>query len=247
MHNLKIAKECRDSLSSFYNVIKGNDGYLKFIFITGISKFSKTSVFSGMNSPDDISLDDEYATICGYTQDELENIFHDEIKNLAIKTEMTTDETLKQIKRCYDGYSWNGSDFLYNPHSILLLFRKNTFSNYWFETGTPTFLVDLIKTENNVESLIKPTKKPPSIFSTFEIDNPNLTSVLLQTGYLTIKHREMKKGIIKNYYLDIPNMEVKKSLFENLVNVLTNCPIDQLQNLGEEILRVKTGDHIVNN
>jgi hypothetical protein len=93
-----LAKEIRDILSSFYEVIKGNDKYLRFVFITGVSKFSKTSVFSGMNSPDDISIDDDYATICGYTPDELETNFKEEIVNLAKKTKMGYDEVLNQIK-----------------------------------------------------------------------------------------------------------------------------------------------------
>jgi hypothetical protein len=158
LKNDKLVDDIKDVMNNFYKIIKSNDEYLRFIFLTGVSKFSKVSVFSGINSPDDISLNKDFATICGYTQKELESYFKEYINILAIKYDSSINESLDDIRTCYNGYSWDGEISLYNPYSTLKLFRQNTFSNYWFSTGTSTLLINTIKNRslnsNNIESLL---------------------------------------------------------------------------------------------
>lgn len=136
-----LAEEIRKILRSFYRVLKHDDEYLSFIFITGISKFSKTSIFSDLNQLTDLTIHPDYSTICGYTQDELEYYFNDYIKNQAIKDEMSHKELLSNIKKWYNGYSWDGVNFLYNPYAISLFFDSGLFKNYWSYTGTPDYFI----------------------------------------------------------------------------------------------------------
>ncbi|MDR3063139.1 MAG: AAA family ATPase, partial [Methanobrevibacter sp.] len=154
--NLEIGDGNRKTLNNFYQSLKANDKFLKFVFITGISKFSSTSIFSGLNNLDDITLDKDYATICGYTHSELEDYFKEHIENLANEESLSYKETLDKIEYFYDGYTWDGKTKVYNPFSILLLFNKRKFSNYWFSSGTPTFLIELLKKENNLQPIIEP-------------------------------------------------------------------------------------------
>jgi hypothetical protein len=186
--NEKLAENIRDSLNDFFSTMKANDEYIEFIFITGVTKFSKTSIFSGLNNITDLTVNSNYSKICGYTQKDLEAKFKEHIKNLGVNYDLNYEETLKKIKEWYDGYSWNGNDFVYNPYSILSLFNEYEFDNYWFETGTPSFLMKLIKNYNTgIENLFNNKIKLFGSFPTFKIDAIDLKSNFLQTGYLTIK------------------------------------------------------------
>jgi hypothetical protein len=138
-----LAIEMRDGLRNLYSVIKGQDAHIKFAFLTGVSKFSKVNIFSGLNNLTDITLDAEYSDICGYTDADVETVFAPELEGLD------RDE----IRRWYNGYNWNG-EAVYNPFDLLLLFQKRVFRPFWFETGTPTFLVDML-TERKVEPFAK--------------------------------------------------------------------------------------------
>ena len=130
----------RDGLKNFYSVLKDSDAYIKFCFITGVSKFSRVSIFSDLNNLEDISLSPDVGTLCGYTQAELETIFSDRLSGLD----------LKELSNWYNGYNFLGQEKVYNPFDILLFFKKKQYGNYWFETATPSFLVKLLRQENSI-------------------------------------------------------------------------------------------------
>ena len=194
-----VAKQMRDGLRDLYSVIKTSDAHIKFVFITGVSKFSKINLFSGLNNIEDITLNKKYATICGYTESEL-SVFQDYL----------VDVDRDELKLWYNGYNFLG-DKVYNPFDILLYLRNKEFSNYWFETGNPTFLIDLIyKNKYNLIDIefIQVTEEE---MGSFDVDNIRLEVLLFQTGYLTIL--EKTKIAAKNIYtLTYPNREVKSSL-----------------------------------
>ncbi len=210
IENEEIAKEIRDELKGFYSVIKGADEYLKFVFLTGVSKFSKVSLFSGLNNLNDITLDQNFATICGYTQSELEYSFKEHLKG----------QDLDKIREWYNGYKWLGES-VYNPFDILLFIQKGyVFSNYWFSTATPTFLLKLIEKNHyfipNLENIIL----DESVLGSFDVDNINLETLMWQTGYLTIDRVENLLNI-REYYMKIPNLEVEMSLMSEISEFLT--------------------------
>jgi len=201
-----VAEEMRDGLASFYSVLKDSSKYLKFVFLTGVSKFSKTSIFSKLNNITDISLVEKYADICGYTQKDLETVFVDYLQNVD----------LNQVKRWYDGYNFLGSN-LYNPYDVLLFLWEKRFRCFWFETGTPTFLLELIKKRKFFVPNLAEIKITDSQLNQFDINNIELDVLLYQTGYLTIKKMvQMGDKII--YVLKIPNKEVNIGLYEYLLN-----------------------------
>ncbi|KZX10828.1 ATP-binding protein [Methanobrevibacter curvatus] len=239
--DLKVAKANRKVLHSFYQVIKSNDEYLKFVFLTGVSKFTNTSIFFGLNNPDDITLDKKYGAICGYTHTELEEYFKDYILELGENESLNMAEVLNEINYWYDGYSWDGKTNVYNPFFTLLLFNKMKFSNYWFKTGTPSFLINILKKNNDLKPILESITVSENSFNTFDIDNIGIISLLFQTGYLTIKEEKKVNRNIK-YVLDIPNFEVKDSLINNLVEEYTNLSNEHLDQLKENIY-----DYILNN
>ncbi|HHJ51446.1 MAG TPA: AAA family ATPase, partial [Phaeodactylibacter sp.] len=199
---------------NFYSVIKDSDPYIRMDFITGVSKFSRVSIFSDLNNLDDLSLQDYRSdTLFGYTQEELEHFFSEHIAFTAPKLGLSEQELIDEIRRWYNGYSWNGVDFVYNPFSVLSFFQKSVFRNYWFATATPTFLINLIKEKqyynfNNV-------KVGDAFFEAFQIDNDiSVGTLLFQTGYLTIKEYDAESEL---YTLAFPNREVKKSMLEHLL------------------------------
>lgn len=217
--NPKVALECRDILRRLYSEIKNADQYLKFVMLTGVSKFSKASIFSGLNMLEDISLDKKYGNICGYTQKDIEITFIPYLK----------DVDLEKLKNWYNGYNFLKDD-VYNPFDILLFISKDhTYKNYWFETGTPKFLIDLIKENNyflpNLSNLVVSDK----LLNSFDIENLDLEVILYQTGYLTIdKMRETRRGGIE-YKLKLPNVEVKQSLNDVLVDYLMERPAQKIK------------------
>jgi hypothetical protein len=147
--NLHIAKQNRAILRNFYSIIKNADPYIEFFLMTGVSKFSQTGIFSNLNHLNDITLNENYAALTGYTQDELEFYFDEWINRTLLKFKSISKETLlMHIKQWYNGYSWDAKTRVYNPYSVLLFFDNRAFENYWFATGTPTFLINLIKAEN---------------------------------------------------------------------------------------------------
>lgn len=179
---------------------------MKFLFITGVSKFSKVSIFSGLNNLRDITLSREFATMLGYTQEELEKYFEERMEDFIKEDDITRNELLKQIKEWYNGYSWDGINKVYNPHSILNLFAENQFRNYWFSTGTPTFLINFIR-QNKIDITEFEIKKTTDyLLDSYELKNMKIMSLLFQTGYLTID--KIQKNEItqeREYFLNYPN------------------------------------------
>ncbi|MDR2066632.1 MAG: ATP-binding protein [Endomicrobium sp.] len=203
-------------LHNFYQVIKGSDGHLKFVFMTGVSRFAGLSIFSALNNLIDITMDAEFSTICGYTQEELESSFKEYIELAAKNLNLTYEETISTIKRWYNGYSWNGKTSVYNPFSTLDFFRNKEFKGYWFSTGTPTFLLEQIKNKD-LSSFEQPQKVTDYMLSNFNERSIDITGLLFQTGYLTIKNKETIAGSLL-YTLDFPNKEVKDAFLMVLVS-----------------------------
>ena len=211
-----IARANRDFLRGLYAVIKDYDAYIRFTFITGVSKFSKVSLFSGLNNLKDITLDRRYSAICGYAEEDLDAVFAPELPGLD----------REQIRAWYNGYSWRGDEKVYNPFDILLLFDSREFKAHWFETGTPTFLVETL-VERGVSSVaLEDMVGSSDLLSSFDVDAIATEALLFQTGYLTIKGEENLGGKLL-YRLGYPNREVKQSLNECLLRALVPDPSQQ--------------------
>ena len=214
-NNADLAEKNRDIMKNFYAILKDLDKYIGFLFITGVSKFAKVSIFSDLNHLTDISLHKEYTTICGYTQVELEHYFPEGIQKLADAYNMTREKCLSKMKEWYDGFSWDGINYLYNPFSTLQLLASSQFGNYWFSTGTPTFLIKLLN--EAIEYKLEGIKVHPLIFDSFNLQKLDVKSVMLQTGYLTIKGKGETEGFIDYYLVGFPNKEVSESFNEMLL------------------------------
>lgn len=204
----------RHTLKTFYSVIKDADPYLEFLLITGVSKFSKVSIFSDLNNLYDITLDRTFASLTGYTQAELESSFAAYMPAAEQQLGLNRTELLAQLRHWYNGYSWDGVTYVYNPFSILCFFRKLEFSNFWFETGTPTFLLKLMR-EQWLYKLNDLTVTERTLTS-YDIEELQAIPILFQTGYLTIKAKDR----FGQYTLDYPNAEVKESMLEYMISDL---------------------------
>ena len=216
--NDEVAREMRDAMKDFYGIIKDNDAYVRFAFITGVSKFSKMNLFSGLNNLNDITLDEKYATICGYTHNDLLTVFKEHLRGAD----------MDKVKKWYNGYNYFG-DKVYNPFDILLFIDKGfEFSNYWWETGNPSFLVDMLKTRNYYIPELENFVASKEILNTFDIDNIELVALLWQTGYLTISGKTTAPFGVK-YTLNVPNKEVQTSLNGLFINYLTNQVTEKLK------------------
>ena len=206
----EVARANRDFLRGLYAVIKDSDAHIRFSFITGVSKFSKVSLFSGLNNLTDITLEPHFSAICGYTDADLDTVFAPELGGLD----------RDQVRDWYNGYSWRGEEKVYNPFDILLLFRNREFAAHWFETGTPTFLVDTLF-DRRVSSLaLDGMVGSAELLSTFDVGDMPTEALLFQTGYLTIERPEPRGGEMF-YRLGYPNREVRQSLNRSLLNRMT--------------------------
>ncbi len=226
------AEENRRILKDFYSVIKDSDRHIRFFFITGVSKFSQVSIFSDLNNLNDITLDENYSVITGYTQQELEHYFPDYLVRVKEKYNDVFPDIMPVIKHWYNGYSWDGANFVYNPFSILNFFYKRTFDNYWFRTGTPTFLTKLIK--QNEYTIFDLEKKLiyRGDLDKYEITSISLIPLLFQTGYLTIKKVDLREMTL---LLDFPNSEVERSFTMHLLADLNDGRVDKASTLLVEI------------
>ena len=217
LNSPEVARANRDFLRGFYGNIKDYDAHIKFSFLTGVSRFSKVSIFSGLNNLIDISLDPHFATLCGYTDHDIDTVFAAELSGLD----------RQEIRDWYNGYNWLGES-VYNPFDILLLFKNRKFKSYWFETGTPTFLVDLL-VKRQVPSLsLGEMVSSSSMLSSFDVEDIAIEALLFQTGYLTIA-KEENLGEEYFYTLSYPNREVYKSLNESLLTALVKSQSQQAQ------------------
>jgi hypothetical protein len=214
--NRPQAEENRAILRNFYAPIKSLDSYIELLFITGVSKFSQVGIFSHLNHLDDITLDDSYSTLVGYTLEELLFYFEDYIQALLkADPEWTRETLLDAIREWYNGYTWDGKNSVYNPFSILNFFKKGKFQDYWFKSGTPRFLIDILKERRffNLNNI----KATAPMFESYEIEHLEARAILFQTGYLTIKSYNKRRNL---YILDYPNREVEESMHNHLIAAL---------------------------
>jgi hypothetical protein len=210
--------------------MKGADEHLQFIFLTGVSKFSGLSVFSALNNLRDITLSSPFASICGYTQEELENNFSEYIATTAEYLNMTREYLLEQIRYWYNGYTWDGKTAIYNPFSTLMFFAEQRFNSYWFRTGTPTFLIDIIQRRNRTDAVLEPLVVSDSVFDGYSPPDIGEVPLLFQTGYLTIKQIELIDGCA-SYTLGVPNSEVNRALMTCLLAAYGKYPGEQIDQL----------------
>jgi hypothetical protein len=208
IENTEKALEMRELMKGFFTILKGSDPYIRFLLLTGVSKFSRAGVFSNLNHLRDISLEDEYSTLVGITESELEDNFQEHIQALAEKEKLNFPETVDRIREWYNGYRFTPEGIsVYNPFSTLLLLTQKRFEHHWFTTGTPEFLEKLIvKGDFNLIDI--PFKTEALGFDSYEVDDLSLIPLLVQTGYLTIKDYDPKR---KLFTLDYPNFEVKNA------------------------------------
>ena len=214
--NTELQDTYRNTLKSFYGALKSCDQYIRFAFLTGVTKFSKVSIFSDLNNLDDISMDAKYHDICGITEQELYQHFGPYIETIAKKHSLTTEETYARLKENYNGYHFCKETLpgIYNPFSLLNVFNKNDFGSYWFETGTPTYLVELLKKCNYNLSHLDKEEVTIDVLTGIDAVSENPIPVLYQSGYLTIKGYEKEFGL---YNLGFPNREVKEGFVKFLV------------------------------
>jgi hypothetical protein len=230
LSNPEVMKTNKETLHDFYQVLKAADDHIRFVFLTGVSKFSGISVFSALNSLEDITLDDQYAAICGYTQEELESNFTEYMDAVSQKLSMNRETLLDEIRTWYNGYSWDGETPVYNPFSTLSFFKKKEFDNYWFRTGTPTFLMEMLKKRNQLKPVLEPVINDSSIFDGYDPADIGEIPLLFQTGYLTIKEKRLTRGYTQ-YILAIPNSEVKDSFLKYLLSAYSAYPVEQIKPL----------------
>jgi len=223
--NPGLNKTMRTILKGFYGVLKAEDAHLKFVFLTGVTKFSQVSVFSDLNHLDDISLNEDFSEICGISETELLQNFQPEIQALANKRKLTYDEAFAELKKRYDGYHFaKESEDIYNPFSVLNTFKKLDFAYYWFKTGTPTFLVNALRNQNFD---IRKFEDNDVFISAndimdYRVENQNLVPLLYQSGYLTIKAYRQKTD---SFVLGFPNEEVKYGFLKELLPAFVRTPI----------------------
>ncbi|MDM8523502.1 ATP-binding protein [Desulfococcaceae bacterium HSG8] len=224
---LETAKANRDILKYFFGVIKGGDvsSALRLVFITGVSKFTRVSIFSELNNLEDLTMTETYSDMLGYTREELETYFPSHIRLLSEKTGIPETEIMEKLERHYDGYRFSKRDIrVYNPFSILSALKQKDFRNYWFETGTPAFLVNLLKDNGWYLPEIETMRATEAVFSTYELEDLRPEALLFQTGYLTI--RDVTERL---YTFDYPNQEVKTSFLEILFHSWTRGLRDSSQ------------------
>ena len=222
---LAEAEKQRDILKGFYGVIKGADEYVRFVFLTGVTRFSKVGVFSDLNNLNDITNVREYASICGITQQELETNYKEHIEQLKMADNISHQECLAKIKEWYNGFcfSKDTNNTVYNPFSTLQFLQKKEYSNYWFQSGSPSFLIKLIKKQQyvTIPELDNYVGKSTD-FDTFEIDNLDIIAILLQAGYLTIKDYNQE---LDYYTLGYPNKEINQSFKTSLIKLFSYTPV----------------------
>ena len=214
VENKGLAIELREILKGFYTIIKACDEHIRFVLLTGVSKFSKAGVFSGLNNLKDISMDVRYSSLLGITQQEMERCFEEHIDVFAKSEGIDKSELIEKIAYWYNGFCFSRScEKVYNPFSALLLFDRAEFGNYWFESATPSFLIKLIKGTGSDLIRMDGVRVGESAFSSYEIENLKIVPIFFQTGYLTIAGYDKER---MEYTLSYPNFEVKNSMTECL-------------------------------
>lgn len=240
LRNQELQEKHRSLLKSFYSVLKTQDRYIRFAFITGVTKFGKVSVFSDLNNLMDISMDQRYISICGMTQDELLYNFREGIEQLGEAYGDTEEETLNKLKIRYDGYHFEENTVgIYNPFSVLNTLAKLRYKDYWFETGTPTFLVDLLKMHNYRLPDITREKVSGDVINSIDSMSTNPIPVIYQSGYLTIKGYDER---FKKYRLGFPNKEVEEGFLNFLLPLYTSAGNNSPFMVDEFVTDVESGN-----
>lgn len=235
--NDELQASYRTMLKSFYSCLKTQDKYIQFAFITGVTKFSKVSIFSDLNNLEDISMLPQYSNLCGITEEELHNYFDVEISDLSKTLAISKDECYENLKNNYDGYHFcEDSVGVYNPFSLLNTLKNQKFKDYWFETGTPTFIVQLLKNTNYELSDLTEEKVDADIINGIDTASMNPIPVIYQSGYLTIKDYDEIFGL---YKLGFPNGEVErgftKFLIPHYTSIASNKGVSTISQLVEAI------------
>lgn len=236
--NIKKAKKRRKWLKEYYAILKPREGILKYVFVTGISKFAKLSIFSVLNNVKDITVHDKFNTIVGFTQQEIKENFANYLQLLQTKTGLKEKVLLEKIAYWYDGYSWGGKESVYNPYSIVNLFADMQFKNFWFRSGTPALLVNYIIQQAEQGSIDRQPSTYENVsiseelLDSVDIRNINLISLLFHTGYLTVKNisiTEDEKVTYISYTLGYPNYEVRYSMTTHILEAFAQIPSNHLQ------------------
>ena len=231
INNEPLLDAYRRTMKAFYGVLKSTDRYLRFVFLTGVTKFAQVSVFSDLNQLNDISLDYNYATLCGITHKELAENFHPELEQLGQMQSLSLDETFETMVKQYDGYHFHPNrEGVFNPFSTLNALEKREFGDYWFQTGTPTFLVELLKkSEYDLRLLIDGVETQASAFTEYRAEQNNPIPLIYQSGYLTIKEYDAR---FKLYKLEFPNEEVRYGFLNFITKVGVSFNKEE-RNVGE--------------
>jgi len=240
--NLELQEAYRSILKAFYGVLKSMDGYIRLAFLTGVTKFGKVSVFSDLNNLMDLSMDNRYVEICGITEKEIHAYLDDEVKELA-DTQMTTyEETCLKLKQRYDGYHFTAkSEGIYNPFSLLNTFAKMEFGDYWFETGTPSYLVELLKHTHYDLYEMANTETDADVLNSIDSASNNPIPVIYQSGYLTIKGYDPEFGI---YRLGFPNKEVEEGFVKYLLPFYTSIQASKTPfEIGQFVREIRSGNY----
>jgi hypothetical protein len=237
LQNQDLAKEIRDEIQQFFTTIKSLDAQVQFVFITGVSSFAKAGLFSGINNVQIITLDKPFAGICGYTDIEVDNYFANHITDWAKTNNITYDELRQEIKSWYNGYSF-GSDVpkLYNPFSLMKALKAQEFENFWFTSGAPRFLIEILKKEHkNFDATTLEGSK--DFLEIFDINALPLLSLMFQTGYLTITSYDPHS---KLYTLDYPNLEAKTAFQKYLLEIFAHIDSTRAQQISSNPCNKKT-------
>ena len=217
--NKELTEEYRSTLKAFYSVLKTQDGYIKFAFLTGVTKFGKVSVFSDLNNLEDLSMNEQYIDICGITEKELHAYFDEDVARLGERYKLNKDDCYVKLQEQYDGYHFETDTIgIYNPFSILNTLKNQKFSDYWFETGTPSYLVQLLKNANYELPDLTQTHITSDVLNSIDSMSQNPVPVIYQSGYLTIKGYDEEFGI---YQLGFPNKEVENGFIKYLMPYYT--------------------------
>lgn len=240
--NEELQQKFRNTMKAFYSVLKTMDGFIKLAFLTGVTKFGKVSVFSDLNNLIDISMDEQYVELCGITEKEIHDNMEEDLHILADRQKMTYEKVCSELKECYDGYHFvENSIGIYNPFSLLNTFYKMKFGSYWFETGTPTYLVELLKKSNYDLQRITHEETDADVLNSIDSTSRNPIPVIYQSGYLTIKGFDNRFGI---YKLGFPNREVEEGFVKYLLPFYTNIDlIESPFQIRQFVDEVEQGDY----
>ena len=240
--NEKLQKQFRDTLKPFYGALKTMDGYIKFAFLTGVTKFGKVSVFSDLNNLDDISMRKDYVEICGVSDQELHENLDIELHEFAETQGLSYDKLCTKLKEYYDGYHFTHNSIgIYNPFSLLNAFKYKEFGSYWFETGTPTYLVKLLKKHHYDLEQMAHEETDAQVLNSIDSESTNPIPVIYQSGYLTIKGYDERFGI---YRLGFPNREVEEGFIRFLLPFYANVnKVESPFEVQKFVREVETGDY----